>query len=64
MLVVHEANAGLPLGPPLVLPGSRRAGGCRAAMGCMVINIRLEVTNIPIDKVGETAHESVDESAC
>lgn len=30
----------------------------------MVMNIRLEVTNIPIDKVGETAHESVGVSAC
>lgn len=30
----------------------------------MFMNIRLEVTNIPIEKVGETAHESVSVSAC
>lgn len=62
--MVHEANAWLSIPPPLALPRSRQGGGCHAATGRMVMNIRLEVTNISIDKVGETAHESVAVSVC
>lgn len=44
---------------PLALTGSLRGGGCRAATGRIVMNIRLEMTNAPIDKVGESAQVSL-----